>query len=193
MQKIVLYIFSVFTLLVACGTKKQTNSKTEELKTTTVVNDGKCTQLSDGVKLKKLNITINDNNRKNIPIPQDYEVYSIDARELQNLIRDIRQQKVKELNLPTPEKCYTFMIRPSGTMSEELQKKYPQLLSLRGTDDEQNFADIDYDGKFLRAKINTRMGVYLFEPYETNEGVYYLLFLLKSSGYPKSNFEQKNK
>jgi len=122
-------------------------------------------------------------------LPSIYETYVLDAAQVDAYMKSFTKGQAFTLTLPTENGCTDFKMQDAGTMSPELQAKYPEIISLRGFDKENNSVDVDYDGTNFKAKINTKTGTYLFEPFVSNGQVYHLLFLIKHSGYPKNKFE----
>jgi len=78
----------------------------------------------------------------------------------------------------------SFATTPSGTMSPELAAKFPQLVSLKGTNPQDQSATIrlNYDGSRLDAEMYIDGIPYILAPWKKNNVIYYLLYKKEDSG-----------
>jgi hypothetical protein len=78
--------------------------------------------------------------------------------------------------LQLPSGCQTFTVTRSETMSPELARKYPQLVSLKGTGTGGRDLRLEWDGQVLHGQVMETDKTYWIEPYNTASGTVYLLF-----------------
>lgn len=175
---------SIFTM--SCGAKSSTVSTPPPKQTTVTEVNPSCLDLGPGLRMKQvtdIGAPLSNKNR----LPMDYKAYVIEEKELEDYMNPKnRLNKRFSLTFPLFEGCITFDLKNSGTMSPELMEKYPDIQSFRGINENQYTADVDYSGKELKAKINTQDNIYIFEPIVTEKGKFYILYLLRNSGYPKT-------
>ncbi|MBX9449631.1 MAG: hypothetical protein KL787_07945 [Taibaiella sp.] len=128
---------------------------------------------------------------KQLILPKSYTAYQIDESELRTLMTLVKSGEEEVITLPVNGECLTFRLVPSGVMSPELAEKFPELQSYRGigTGQASDLASIDYDGKLLRVSVSTGRGTFILDPFEMEDGTYYLMFDKKNSGIPKVKYE----
>lgn len=188
MKKIIALTFILpLVLLTACGIKKTTVKTTEK-------NDDKILKemLSSNDPIYWLKTgDVGNPLRSEIKLPKSYLAYEIDQERLEDYFMKLKDRKTNQINIPLNGAMQYYALQEANTMNEELAAKYPEIQSLRGTNNanknEQIFLDID--GKKLRVKITNNNGSYVVEPYETEKGLFYLVYDIKDTGYPKSKFE----
>ncbi len=78
--------------------------------------------------------------------------------------------------LQLPSGCQTFALTRSETMSPELARKYPQLVSLKGTGTGGRDLRLEWDGQVLHGQVIETDKTYWMEPYNTASGTVYLVF-----------------
>lgn len=124
-------------------------------------------------------------------MPKKFMAYTIDSSQLQSFFENVRVMKAATITIPVNGVCQTYRLMPSNTMSEELQAKYPEIQSYRGinTQNSNEYASVDYDGKFLKCRIETADGAIIIDPFQMNSGTYYLHYHIKDTGVPKVPFE----
>lgn len=134
--------------------------------------------LIDDVKSLKLKPT------GKFKLPKQFDVFKVSSNHLNQYLTDLRT-KGGTLELPVPNAsvsggfdCVTFKMENSGTMSPELNAKYPQLVSLKGyaLENKTNLIRYDYDGTSQKISITWNGINYLYTPYISNNKTYYLLF-----------------
>ena len=124
--------------------------------------------------------------------PTNYRVYSLDSAQAKAFFNAARASKGKTvIPLPAPYECRNFELSESGAMSDELKKKYPDIVSLKGTDDATKKSDVrlDYDGNKVRGQIIWAGEVYLITPVKGENGYYYMVYAKKDTGETKKAFE----
>lgn len=128
---------------------------------------------------------------KQLILPKSFTAYRIDDSELSTLMALVQSGKEEVITLPVNGECLTFRLVPSGVMSPELAEKFPELQSYRGIGTRQasDLASIDYDGRLLRVSVTTSKGTFILDPFEMEDGIYYLMFDKKNSGIPKVKYE----
>lgn len=152
-------------------------------------NDVVCA--TESLKWHRVNSPTGSPENKQLILPKSYIAYRIDDDELNALMSLIKSGKEEEITLPVNGECLTFKLRSSGVMSPELAEKFPELQSYRGIGTRQasDLASIDYDGKQLRVSVSTSKGTFILDPFEMEDGTYYLMFDKRNSGIPKVKYE----
>ena len=117
-------------------------------------------------------------------LPKAYNVFVVSSSQLDKHLAELRT-KGGTLQLPVPDAdnkdgfdCAIFKMENSGTMSAELNAKYPQLVSLKGTStqNKNNTIRYDYDGTSQKISIIWNGINYLYTPYKSKNKTYYLVF-----------------
>jgi hypothetical protein len=117
----------------------------------------------------------------NLKLPKKYEVFEVISSNLKNNLTLLRKNGgtitlpfVDSVNLD----CLTFKVENSGTLSKELNDKYPEIVSLKGYDvkNKYNTVRFDYDGTSMNISVICNGVNYLYAPYKVKNKVYYLLF-----------------
>jgi hypothetical protein len=124
--------------------------------------------------------------------PTSYKVYSLDSLQLGNFFREARSKGNVStvLPLPDPAGCRLCRLTESGVMPEELKKKYPDVVSLKGSDAEGADVRLDYDGRKMKGQVIVKGEVYLVNPVRSNDKTYYMVYRKLDSGDPKESFER---
>ncbi len=129
-------------------------------------------------------------------LPRKYSVYITDAAKLRKFLSAIKNNAntQTEIVLPLSEQsgCAAFQVIPSGTLSPELSKKFPQLVSLKGTavQDKNTSVRLDYNGSELNAEILQGGVSYIIAPWKKGKKTYYLVYKKEDSGVEKKPFEE---
>lgn len=125
-------------------------------------------------------------------MPKKYTAFILDADAIARLFSAIKAGKVQEMTVPVYDSCITFLLQPSGTMSEALQAANSTIQSYRGLlpNDGSHYASIDYDGTLLRIRVETPTGAVIIDPFEMDNGLFYLQYHISDSSVPKVPFEK---
>lgn len=117
-------------------------------------------------------------------LPEKYKVFIVTSAHLNNRLTELRKNG-GTLELPVPDttvnggfNCVTFKMENSGTMSPELNAKYPEIISLKGValKNKNNTIRYDYNGTAQNISVMWNGANYLYMPYKSNNKIYYLLF-----------------
>lgn len=121
----------------------------------------------------------------NLQLPKKYEVFEVISSHLKDNLALLRKNG-GTITLPFVDttkgtrkiECLTFEVENSGTMSKELNDKYPEIVSLKGIDvkNKTNAIRFDYDGTSMNISVICNGINYLYAPYKVKNKVYYLLF-----------------
>lgn len=124
--------------------------------------------------------------------PKSYKVYSLDSAQAKSFFNAAKTTGAKTvIPLPAPYECKSFSLSESGAMSDKLKAKYPDIVSLKGTDDDTKKSDVrlDFDGSKVRGQIIWAGEVYLITPVRGESGYYYMIYAKKDTGEKKQEFE----
>jgi hypothetical protein len=121
----------------------------------------------------------------NLQLPKKYEVFEVVSSNLKSNLTLLRKNG-GTITLPFVHMvkgmrkmdCLTFKVENSGTMSKELNDKYPEIVSLKGVDvrNKYNTVRFDYDGSAMNISVMCNGVNYLYAPYKVKNKTYYLLF-----------------
>jgi hypothetical protein len=130
---------------------------------------------------------------KGARMPASYKVYELDSAELAGFVNSGAQAWQTAVPLPDPTGCQVVSLKQSKTMSEELKKKFPNMVSLQGKSEANPESDVrlDYDGTKLRGQIRWGKDVYIINPVVNGKQTYYVIFDKKNAGARKQPFEQR--
>ena len=182
---VLLLSFSFFSLgsFMACGTKsKQTNktvntSAKESLPTLT------------WQKMDQSKIGREAGGRK---VPFKYQAFLIDKEELSRYFEGFRNSSYSNyfFRVPMPAEVGTlsFPLKKAQTMNEELERKYPNLLSMSGHLSESDLR-LNYDGEKMSGLIQHKGASYLLEPWQIDGQTVYLLYNRNDAAEKKVPFE----
>lgn len=121
-------------------------------------------------------------------LPARYRVFRLAQAALIEQTRRWKLEKTDtiRLSLPLPEApfCQEFKVWGSGTLSEELSRKFPDLVSWKGisTDGRKTEVRIDFDGKHLSAEVGRNQQTYIISSWPAASGTVYLVYLKRDSG-----------
>lgn len=129
-----------------------------------------------------------------IVLPAAYEAYRAAPDALKALfthIRDGKEAAPAVFVLPLPTGCAAFNARRSAAVSDELQRRYPDLIAIQGTGIDDKGADLrlEWDGKAMHGQVIRGGTVYLITPVTSGDGVVYLVYDKAKSGEVKKPFE----
>jgi len=130
--------------------------------------------------------------KKEPQLPLKYSVYTINNEQMQAFFKSLKSAGQGLMNLPVPgHGCQPFQVKNSGTMSAELAEKFPEMISLKGTAQQNTggYARVDYDGKKLKVEITWDNETYYIQPWEEEGQLWYVLSDKKDTGYEKHPFE----
>ncbi len=130
--------------------------------------------------------------KKGPQLPKKYVVYTINNEQMRAFFQSLKSAGHGHINLPVPgQGCQAFHVENSGTMSEALAAKFPEIVSLKGTaqNNKAGSVRVDYDGKKLKAEITWENRIYYIQPWEENGTLWYVLSDRKDTGYEKQPFE----
>ncbi|KAA5536567.1 hypothetical protein F0919_02545 [Taibaiella lutea] len=119
----------------------------------------------------------------NLKLPKKYIVFEVVSSNLNSNLTLLRKNG-GTITLPFIDSargvldCLTFKVVNSGTLSKELNDKYPEIVSLKGFDvkNKYNTVRFDYDGTSMNISVICNGINYLYAPYKVKNKVYYLLF-----------------
>jgi hypothetical protein len=133
-----------------------------------------------------------------VVLPKVYNIYSADSAQLRHFFTVAKSSKENSkaeviIPLPQPVGCKVFSVYQSGTMSEELQKKFPDLVTLKGADKETGLNDIrmEYNGRMMQGQVTVNGEIYLIAPVSNNNHLYYIVYAKSETKEIKRNFEGK--
>ncbi len=120
-------------------------------------------------------------------LPRTYTVFTATGE--QSFFEAARNGGTAAFTLPSG--CKNFRVSLSETMSAELAKRYPNLISLKGNNMEGDDLRLDWDGLQMRGQILTEGKSYLIEPHKTTAGGdAYILFDKADAATPRRPFEE---
>lgn len=127
-------------------------------------------------------------------VPRKYKAYRINADTLKAFFAAIQSGR-NEIGMVVPvtgSNCESFNLRRSGTMSAELQKKYPDIISLQGNGATNKSADLrlDWDGSLLKGQVIYNSTIYFITPFTTAQGLIYVFYDKKDTNEVKNPFEK---
>lgn len=135
---------------------------------------------------------------KELNLPVAYHVYTVEETQLNRFFETaVEQSSDKEVKTVVPlggAGCQVFTVKRSGTMSPELSKKYPELVSLSGTGTNgTGDLRLDFDGKKMNGQVIWRNETYLISPVEHSNKTYYIIYKKSDSAVEKQPFESETK
>lgn len=123
-------------------------------------------------------------------LPKHFAAFKINTQSLNSFLAGIEsypyEKKVICMPLNGGHECMLFHLESSGTIPEALQKKYPNLKSLKGTSEQDPTVQLrlDFDGTTIKAAIIQGTKTELLSPWRDVNGVfYYLLYNKEDAGY----------
>jgi hypothetical protein len=126
-------------------------------------------------------------------LPLKYSVYTINNALLKKYLVGLKAKPANVvLPMPQPTGCSEFTVMNSGTMSAELAAKYPEILSMKGSDvkNPSTLLRLDYNGTELNAEITIAGVPYIIVPWKKGKNTYYLLYKKEDSGVARQPFSE---
>jgi hypothetical protein len=127
-------------------------------------------------------------------LPLKYAVFTVNGPALKRYMMSLKE-KPGSIVLPVGGDllCIEAYVTNSGTMSEALAAKFPQLVSLKGNGvrDKSVTVRLDYDGTALNAEIISAGTSYIIEPWKKGSTIYYLLFKKEDSGVERKPLTER--
>ncbi len=97
---------------------------------------------------------------------------------------------VVTLSLPHPDGSFSeFQLADSRTMPDELQDKYPEIVSLSGSDDHGRKARVDLTPQGFQAMVFEQDGVWIVRPETSTSGERYMSFRRTDLAAPEKGFQ----
>lgn len=123
--------------------------------------------------------------------PYKYKLYQVNQDTLQAFFSAFRQRSEQGMVIPVGKSCEPLLMRRSGTMSQALQEKYPDIISLQGNGTVNKAAELrlDWDGKQLKGQLSHNESIYYITPVNTGEGLRYMIYDRKETAETKQPFE----
>ncbi len=100
------------------------------------------------------------------PQPAEYRSLTLDTVGVAAYLKDARQRGIATaISLPEPNGGFTdFMVIDSGTMPPELEAKYPDILSFKGSDAQGRQVRLDVSLMGFQAMVFDRAGIWVVRP-----------------------------
>lgn len=189
MQKILFVLLSLLVLN-ACGTSAQLSSTPASQLCT--FNFGETSiQWKELSEVRNIDLKSLSGSAK---LPLEFEVYEVDSFLLDSFLLAAQQMKnsAKTIRFPLPMGCVSFSIVSSKLLSPELASKFPDLVSLKGTsqDQEDLSCRIDYHRGNLKVEFNHQGEIYFLDTWRGKTRSYYLTYKKENAGYEKLPFER---
>jgi len=118
-----------------------------------------------------------------------YEVAQSDWKAFAEKVRERGAGEVTGLALPLPGGCTTFSMTVSSTMPPEMQAKYPDIVSMRGSAADGAELRLDWNGTEVQGQITSRGGTFFLTPYPTAGQRIYLIYHKDDAPATKQPFE----
>lgn len=129
-------------------------------------------------------------------LPKEFVAYKINTQALNSYLSSLEslpyEKRVISMPVNGGNSCIVFHLEPSGTLSEGLQKKFPELKSFKGLSKQDPNAQLrlDFDGKTIKAAIFHDNKTELISPWKDKQGfLYYLLYNKEDAGYKHIPFK----
>ncbi|WP_395681781.1 reprolysin-like metallopeptidase [Dokdonella sp.] len=112
------------------------------------------------------------------PHPAEFRALSLETSEVAGYLRDAHQRGIAvEIALPQPEGGFAdFMVVDSGTLPPELQRKYPDILSFKGSDAKGRPVRLDVSPMGFQAMVFDPAGMWVVRPEVPGAGTNYLSY-----------------
>lgn len=128
-----------------------------------------------------------------MPLPSDYQVYSLDAKELKRFFSVADDNKSTLFFVPVGNKpnCVQYDISRSEILPDSLKMKFPQLVSLKGKGTGGDDIRLDYDGNVLQGQIISDGEMYYITPLNHNGKTFHMVYKRSDSKEVKQEFERR--
>ncbi|MEO5625172.1 MAG: reprolysin-like metallopeptidase, partial [Dokdonella sp.] len=112
------------------------------------------------------------------PHPADFRALTLDTAEVAAYLKAAQKGGVATtIALPQPDGGFAdFMVTDSGTMPIELQNKYPDIISLKGSDAQGRAVRLDVSPMGFQAMVFDKTGMWLVRPEVLGGGNRYISF-----------------
>ncbi len=120
------------------------------------------------------------------PQPSQYRALDLDLAQAADYLKQAHAQGIAaSIELPQPDGGFAdFLVVDSGTMPEELQRKYPEIRSFKGSDAQGRMVRLDVSPLGLQAMVFDPAGIWVIRPETFGSGSHYLSF--RRSALPES-------
>lgn len=100
------------------------------------------------------------------PHPAQYRALTLETSQIAAHLKDAHARGIATaVSLPSPDGGFAeFMVVDSGTLPAELQRKYPDILSFKGTDDQGRRLRLDVSPIGFQAMVFDRDGIWVVRP-----------------------------
>jgi len=112
------------------------------------------------------------------PHPAEFRALSLDTAQVASYLKDAHQRGIAAaIALPQPDGGFAdFMVVDSGTLPVELQQKYPDILSFKGSDAAGRPVRLDVSPMGFQAMVFDPAGIWVVRPEVLGSGTSYLSF-----------------
>lgn len=190
------FYLGLSVLLASCAGSNKATTKKQTLATNTAIGDDVCRQTlqADAPYIAWMPKTDDVFKAMESPVmlPKAHDVYAVDTAQLRAFFNAAKKGEVQTaIPLANGMGCRVFTLKRSGAMSEELQQKYPDMISLQGQDRDTKAGDarVDYNGKAVQIQIQMDNVTYLMKPISSG-GVFYYVMYRKEAPQPGAPAEQ---
>lgn len=127
----------------------------------------------------------------------DFHAYQIDNKKLNHYLKGIRKLGKGQFSIPlfvegsNNFSCEIFKVQNSGSISEHLQKKYPEIITLRGVSEKspQNTIRLDANESELKILLTIEGQKYFVETHYFDNQAYYIIYHQSTNSRSKNIFE----
>jgi hypothetical protein len=112
------------------------------------------------------------------PHPAEFRALSLETTDVAGYLKDAHQRGIAAaIALPQPDGGFTdFMVVDSGTLPPELQQKYPDILSFKGSDAKGRQVRLDVSPMGFQAMVFDPAGMWIVRPEVPGSGTNYLSY-----------------
>jgi hypothetical protein len=123
-------------------------------------------------------------------LPASFMLFVVSKVEAETFFKTVKHGDSLIAHVPLPAGCPAFRITSSGTLSEALAEKYPDLVSVKGIAPGSDLR-MDWDGKTFSGQVLTNSATYFIEPRNSGDKTWYLIYNKQSAAGRKAPFEQQ--
>ncbi|MEO7064927.1 MAG: reprolysin-like metallopeptidase, partial [Dokdonella sp.] len=112
------------------------------------------------------------------PHPSEFRALTLDTAGVAAYLKDAHQRGIATtISLPQPDGGFAdFMVIDSGTMPAQMQRKYPDIISLKGSDAQGRPVRVDMSPMGFQAMVFDPAGIWVVRPEVIGGGDRYLSF-----------------
>lgn len=112
------------------------------------------------------------------PHPSEFRALSLETSGVADYLKDAHQRGIAAaIALPQPNGGFAdFMVVDSGTLPPELQQKYPDILSFKGSDAKGRQVRLDVSPMGFQAMVFDPAGIWIVRPEVLGSGTNYLSY-----------------